>query len=376
MKICIVMPTYNERENIGSLIDALQNEFDKIEHEMSILVVDDNSPDGTAKVVREKMDVYQNVHLITGQKKGLGAAYIRGMNHAMGNLNPDAVMEMDADFSHNPVDVPRLIAALDEGADFVIGSRYVRGGKIPDDWGILRKMISRGGNFFARYIAGLYRVRDCTAGFRVIRASLLRNINLSNLKVQGYAFQIALLNQAVGKKAKITEIPVEFVDRVMGETKIGMSDIIEFIVNSCWIRFENSRTFIKFAIVGATGVIVNLGSFTILLNWGLNKFIASPVSIEISIISNFLLNNYWTFSDRSTKDKISLKGLKFNIVSFVALGVSYSTFVILSLVFPRLTPQINQAIGIIPAMFVNYFLNSYWTFKEKSGELTSERIMK
>ncbi len=376
MKVCIILPTYNERENIGLMIDALQSEFGNMNHDMHILVVDDNSPDGTAQVVREKMGEYRKVHLITGQKKGLGAAYIRGMYHAMETLNPDAVMEMDADFSHDPADVPRLIAAIEEGSDFVIGSRYVSGGKIPDDWGLLRKMISRGGNFFARYIAGLYRVRDCTAGFRAIRTSLLKKIDLSNLKVQGYAFQIALLNQAVVKKAKIREVPVEFVDRVRGETKIGLSDIFEFMINAWWIRFENSKTFIKFAIVGASGVFVNLGSFTILINAGLNKFIASPVAIEISIISNFLFNNYWTFSDRDTKDKTSLKGVKFNVVSFISLGVSYSTFVILSLLFPRLTPQINQAIGIVPATFVNYFLNSYWTFKEKPGELTSEKVVK
>lgn len=363
MKIIIIIPTYNEKENIGLLINSLQKEFKKVPHEMNILVVDDNSPDGTAEIVKVESQKYSNVYLITGKKQGLGAAYIRGMKYAIGKLNADVIMEMDADLSHNPEDVPRIISALDNGADFVIGSRYVKGGKIPEDWAFIRKMISKWGNIFARFIAGLYKVHDCTAGFRAIRSSVVKNINLANLRVQGYAFQMALLHQAIANHAVVKEIPVEFVDRIRGETKLGLLDIFEFIMNAWWIRFESSKTFIKFAIVGASGVFVNLGTFTILINSGLNKFIASPISFEISIISNFLFNNFWTFADRSNKDKFHLKGLKFNIVSLIALGVSYSTFVSLSLLFPNIMPQIHQAIGIIPATVVNYLLNSYWTFK-------------
>jgi hypothetical protein len=145
-------------------------------------------------------------------------------------------MEMDADFSHKPEDVPRMVSALSGGADFVIGSRYVEGGTIPENWGLMRKLISRCGNIFARYIAGMYRIRDCTAGFRAIRVSILEKIDLAGLHVQGYAFQIALLNQAVARKAVIREIPVEFVDRERGETKIGLSDILEFMINAWWIQ--------------------------------------------------------------------------------------------------------------------------------------------
>jgi len=364
MNIVVIIPTYNEKDNIGHLIDELHKEFNKIDHSMYILAVDDNSPDGTSEVVRDAKLRYPNIHLITGQKKGLGAAYIRGMRYAMEVLHADAVMEMDADFSHKPVDVPRMISALDEGTDFVIGSRYVRGGKIPDDWGLKRKMISRWGNIFARYVAGLYKVRDCTAGFRAIRTRLLKKIDFSSLRVQGYAFQIALLSKAAKNKAIIKEIPVEFVDRIRGETKLGLSDIIEFILNAGWIRFDNSRTFIKFAVVGTSGVFVNLGSFALLLYSGLNKFIASPIAIEISIISNFLFNNFWTFGYRKTKHKFHLRGLMFNSISILSSGVSYSTFVMLSLLFPEVRPQINQAIGIAPALCVNYFLNSYLSFKE------------
>ena len=363
MKIVVIVPTYNERKNIGALIDALRDQFSKISHDMHILVVDDYSPDGTADVVRGMQAGANNLHLIEEQKSGLGAAYIRGMLHALNSLGADVVFEMDADFSHKPEDVARLLSGIEAGADFVIGSRYVKGGSIPKEWGLLRRLNSLGGNIAARYIAGISPIRDCTAGFRAIRASLLRRIDLNGLRVQGYAFQVALLHAAVKEGGKIREVPVDFIDREHGESKLGLSDIIEFLANVWWIRLQSSTTFIKFAIVGASGVLVNLGFFTLFLLAGMNKYIASPIAIELSIVSNFLLNNYWTFRWRKTADRTRIRGLKFNLVSILSLGVSYGTFVTLSLAFPDTAPQLHQLIGIVPATLVNYLLNSYWTFK-------------
>jgi dolichol-phosphate mannosyltransferase len=364
MKIVIILPTYNESGNILLLINALQEQFKRIPHDMHILVVDDESPDGTGDLVRTAAKSMPNLFLLTGKKQGLGAAYIRGMTHAINEFHADAVMEMDADFSHKPDDVPRLIAELDKGADFVIGSRYVPGGSIPEDWSFLRRMNSRWGNVFARYVAGMHTVRDCTAGFRAIRAAVIRKCDLSQLRVKGYAFQISLLYEALMNHARVQEVPVEFVDRTRGQTKLGISDIIEFMMNAWWIRFERSRTFIRFLVVGASGVAVNLISFTLLLHAGMNKYLASPVAIELSIITNFFLNNYWTFAHRENDDGVHIRGLKFNVVSFVALGVSYGTFLLLAKLDPAGIPQIHQAAGIVPATLINYFLNSYWTFKE------------
>ena len=366
MRVVIIVPTYNERENIGPLIEALQVEFEGLNHDMRILVVDDESPDGTSEVVREKQRVYSNVHLILGRKKGLGAAYIRGMRHATDHLGADVVFEMDADFSHKPEDVPRLMAALEDGADFVIGSRYVKGGRIPDEWGFHRRMISRCGNLAARCIAGLYRVKDCTAGFRAIRKTVIDHIDWSVLTVQGYAFQIALLNQAVIYNAVVKEIPVEFINRTHGESKLGLSDILEFIVNVWWIRLHNSKTFLKFGAVGVSGILVNLSFFTLFLWSGLHKYLASPLAIEMSVLWNFWLHNVWTFGSRDVSSSIPMKCLKFNLVSLGALVVSYSSFVILSIFFPAVSPQIHQLIGIIPGTLVNYFMNSYWTFAERN----------
>lgn len=364
MRIVLIIPTYNERENIGRLIDQLQEVFRPLPHEMQILVVDDSSPDGTASVVRERQSRASNVHLLEGSKQGLGAAYIRGMRHALDELGADAVFEMDADFSHKPADVPRLIAALEQGADFVIGSRYVRGGTIPKEWAIYRRLNSRFGNLVARYVAGIYRVHDCTAGFRAIRGTVLRGIDMQAFRIQGYAFQIALLHAAVAEGAKVVELPVDFVDRTAGESKLGIKDILEFLSSAAWIRFQSSKVFIKFCLVGAAGVLVNLGLFTVLLRFGVNKFVASPIAIQCSIVTNFFANNYWTFRRRNLVGALHARGLRFNVVSILSLAISYLTFIILTHTFPRAAPQVHQLIGIVPATLVNYFLNSYWTFRD------------
>jgi dolichol-phosphate mannosyltransferase len=129
-------------------------------------------------------------------------------------------------------------------------------------------------------------------------------------------------------------------------------------------RMKPGGTLMKYLIVGSSGVAVNLVSFTLFMKLGIHKFIASPLAIETSVLSNFLLNHYWTFADRGTRDRIHVRGLKFNLVSFIALGISYSVFVVLSLLNPGGSPQIHQAVGIVPATAVNYLLNSAWTFKE------------
>jgi dolichol-phosphate mannosyltransferase len=373
MKIVVIIPTYNEAQNIAPLIDALQQVFAGIVgHDLDILVVDDTSPDGTGQIVREKMKDSANLHLVTGRKNGLGDAYIRGMTHALEQLGAEAVVEMDADFSHDPSDLPRLIEALDAGADFVIGSRYVPGGSIPEEWGIGRKMNSKFGNIFARYIAGMHRVKDCTAGFRVVRSWVVREIELQTLRVKGYAFQIALLNRAMKAGAVVKEIPVDFVDRKQGETKLGIFDILEFIVNAWWIRLLNSVTFMKFLLVGASGVLVNLGMFALLISIGVNKYVASPVAIELSIISNFLLNNRFTFNGRALKRSFAVKGMRFNVVSLLSLSISYSFFIALNMLMPRVNPIVPQALSILPATLMNYFLNVYWTFGERAK--TAEKI--
>jgi len=364
MRVVVVIPTYNESGNIARIVPEI---FAQCAHrpelQLAILVVDDNSPDGTAAVVTAMQAQWPELHLITGNKAGLGAAYIRGMTYALGHLGAEAVCEMDADYSHKPEDLPRLLQALEAGADVVIGSRYVPGGSIPQDWGALRRANSRVGNLVAQLVAGLYPIRDCTAGFRAIRAGILQRVNLTQLGVQGYAFQVALLHELKILGARIVEFPVEFVDRTVGESKLGLSDILEFVMSCWWIRYRSSKTLIKFLLVGATGVAVNLGSFWLLLQTGVGKFIASPLAVEISIFSNFLWNNYWTFRSRQVRGSLLQRGLTFNAVSIGALCVSFATFLVSSWIFPTMSPLALQFVSIIPATLVNYYGQSRLTFR-------------
>jgi dolichol-phosphate mannosyltransferase len=361
MKIAVVVPTYNERENISPLLARVFGQQTKTRHDLHVLVVDDDSPDRTADVVRDLQRTESRLHLLTGRKEGLGRAYVRGMAYALDTLQADAVVQMDGDLSHDPDDLPRLFAEIDAGQTFVIGSRYVAGGSIPDNWGAIRRANSAYGNVMARYVAGMAQVHDCTAGFRCIRATVLRRIGVESIRANGYCFQIELLHRALKQGARVKEVPVHFVDRVKGSSKLGLSDVLEFLATVWRLRLGNAATFAAFCLVGLTGVAVNLGILWLLLRAGLNRYVASPIAVQASIVTNFLLNNAWTFRRRSQRST-SVTALRFNVVSLVALSVSYSVFVGLSLT-TSLSSLVAQAIGIVPATLVNYFLNVYWTWK-------------
>lgn len=248
--VVIVLPTYNESENIGYLLDALSELTIVIDSStLSVLVVDDSSPDGTGEIVQKYAKKYSNIHLLGGTKKqGLGSAYIRGFKYAIEKLNADIVFEMDADFSHNPNDIDRLLRSALNGSDFVIGSRYVPGGSIPNNWSWLRKANSKWGNVFARHVAGLGRIKDCTSGYRAIKTDLLKQIDLKKLDVKGYSFQISLLHQAIKHGAIVIELPIQFNDRVFGESKLQLSDIVEFVIVSFIIRLPFVKPLFYFGI--------------------------------------------------------------------------------------------------------------------------------
>lgn len=233
-KACIVIPTYNESKNIIPLLDKIFDEsYDNKETgiALEVLVVDDNSPDGTALLVEEYKKTNSNgpnVHLLLRTKKeGLGAAYIHGMKYALVEFNPDYIMEMDADGQHNTEDIYRLLNGLEEGADFVIGSRYVKGGSVPDGWGWHRKLISWCAGTVTKVGLGIKGVKDCSGGFRAIRAEVLRGIDLDRLYVKGYAFQVALLEAAFRENFIVTEVPIHFDERTEGESKMRFSDMME-----------------------------------------------------------------------------------------------------------------------------------------------------
>lgn len=356
-KVVVVIPTYNERENLAPLLEALQEEFGHLHQDMHILVVDDNSPDGTAEVVREAGRRWRNVHLLSGEKRGLGAAYVRGIEQAVHKMDADVVVQMDADFSHDPADIPRLLAALEAGADFVIGSRYVRGGRAPDDWGALRRGVSLVANLGARLIAGLYGVSDCTNGFRAIRASVLRRIDLADAAPRGYAILMYLIYQARSVGARVQEVPITFSNRARGESKLRLNDALEFFINAWWIRYDRRDTFYRLASGGLSGVAANLAALFVLHGlMGLTPAIASALSLEIAIIYSLAWSRLWTVAaGRALAPDVLQGAARFHLISVPSFLMTYSVFLSLTRVWD-VHFLAAQALGILPALFWNYFL--------------------
>lgn len=212
-EVTVVVPTYNERENLESLVAAV------LDHGYRILIVDDGSPDGTGVLADEIAAHNELVEVIHRPvKEGLGPAYAAGFAHALAG-GAEVICEMDADFSHDPGDLPRLVEALASGKrDLVIGSRYVPGGSTPD-WPIHRRVLSRAGNLYARLMLGL-KVHDATAGFRAYRAARLPELKFDTCQASGYGFQVELAWRATRLGFEVFEVPIVFRDRVYGESKM------------------------------------------------------------------------------------------------------------------------------------------------------------
>jgi dolichol-phosphate mannosyltransferase len=222
MKAIVIVPTYNEAENIANLIDKIFS----VDSNLNILVIDDNSPDGTAEIVKRISEKDPRVHLIQRPGKlGLGTAYIEGFKYALAN-GYEAIFEMDADFSHNPEDIPRFLDAL-EDADLVIGSRYLTGVNVIN-WPLRRLMLSYFANLYTRIITGM-PVRDATGGYKCFRAEALKQIDLDKIKTNGYGFQIEMNFRFWAKGFRVKEIPIVFVDRRNGVSKMNKKIILEAV---------------------------------------------------------------------------------------------------------------------------------------------------
>jgi len=230
-RCCVVLPTYNERENVKLLLPEIIKVSEKEKNhgwEIFTLVIDDNSPDGTAAVVKNLAEKYDGkIFLLERDRKGgIGDACKAGFKHAIVQLKADVLIEMDADLSHNPNDIPRLLAKLNDGYDLVIGSRYVKGGKI-EGWPWRRKFMSWAGNFLGRFALS-FKVRDCTNGLRAIKASFASRI-LDRLDTRGNVFLLDMLYLALMEGARIAEIPTIFKKRQTGVSKLSNNDLMEFI---------------------------------------------------------------------------------------------------------------------------------------------------
>jgi dolichol-phosphate mannosyltransferase len=227
----ILIPTYNEKDCVGPIIDAVRAAVPQ----STVMVVDDNSPDGTGALADARAAHDHQVRVLHRRgKEGLGAAYLEAFRLAL-DERWERVVQMDADFSHDPNDVPRLLAALDEGADLAIGSRYVAGGGT-ENWGLGRRMISQGGGLYARVALGV-GIRDLTAGFKAWKAETLRGIDLAAVDARGYGFQIEMTFRALRNGYRVEEVPILFVDRRVGASKMSGSIFFEALTLVWRLRF-------------------------------------------------------------------------------------------------------------------------------------------
>jgi dolichol-phosphate mannosyltransferase len=216
----LILPTYNEAENVKRIVPAAGEVLAKAAPDgFRVLVVDDGSPDGTGRLADELAAEHEWVRVLhRTEKNGIGPAYLAGFRHAL-EQGAGYVMEMDSDFSHSPADLARLLAAAYDGADLVLGSRYVPGGGV-SDWGVLRRIVSEGGSTYARLVLGL-KVRDLTGGFKCFRREVLEAIDFDNVRSQGYAFQVELTYRASQAGFKVVEVPIVFRDRQHGQSKMS-----------------------------------------------------------------------------------------------------------------------------------------------------------
>ncbi len=326
-KVVVVMPAYNEAENIGKMVEELLSiEFPKISGaEMYLLVVDANSPDGTGRIVKDKLSKYKNLHLLSKDKGGLGADYVAGFKYSVSKLNADAVMEMDADFQHPTRFVKPMVEAYLNGADYVIGSRYIKGGSVPKEWAFFRKAVSYFGNLFIRLVLVKPNLHDLTTGFRLTRVKgVLDKIDLDNImEPKRFAYKVDLLYQSIKNSKKVVEVPLEFASRTAEVSKFNPKEMISTFKVAIILGIRDKARFIKFGTVGFLGYLVNAFGLAIFSKMNLPELMIWIFATELAVISNFILNNLWTFKSEKISGVLELvkKFLQFNGTSLGALAI-------------------------------------------------------
>lgn len=327
MKIYIVSAAYNEKENVRELITIFEEEvFPQIKnHDMHILIADDNSPDGTGDVVRELMGKYKNLGINQGEKKGLGAAYVRAMGYAIEHEGADVVISIDADLQHDPRAVPSFIKKMEEGYDVVSGTRYSGGGSMPAKWPAQRKLFSVTANILMRIITGRFFLHDWTGGYRAIKKEVFIKEKEKVREYKGYTFQVAFLYKTLLDGYKAGEVPIHFRIRRVGDSKIAplayIINVLKYVITER-IKEVATGSFGKFIIVGGVGFMLNAIILRILVDkfhWV--PYYANLIGAVVAIFSNYNFNNLWTFKHRKATSfwKYIFKMLQFYLTS--AFGV-------------------------------------------------------
>ncbi|MDO5561268.1 MAG: glycosyltransferase [bacterium] len=384
-KAVIIIPTYNEKENVQKIVPQIFAVVEKIKnYQVEILVVDDTSPDKTYEAVKKMQQKFPRLHLLLNKEKaGLGGAYAKGMAEAFNKLKADYVFEFDADGSHDPQKLPEFFTKLDEGYDFVIGGRYRHGGSIDPDWPLLRKFYSIVGNFVIMTVLTDFRIGDWTSGYRAISKKVYQSVidEMGDERFSGYTWQIGFLHKAVRKNFKITEVPIHFKDRQIGESKLGS----EYIKNTLYYIFKARRDeilssrFIKVALVGGVGFLVQMIALAFFRTFISSVSLANLPANEIAIISNFILNNAWSFSDKKLSwQQIPFSFLKFNLGSVGSIIIQFlittfgenvlgivPIFTLGNFVFD--TGYVYTIIGIFIGLIFNFYIYNKFIWNQKDN---------
>ncbi len=313
----VVIPTYNEAGSIGKMIDHLMKViFPTIKDwDCKVLIVDDTSPDGTYKIVQKLQKKYKDLFLsLEAKKAGIGGAYVRGFKYAMDKLKADVVIEMDGDFQHPPKLIPAFLKEINKGYDYVMGSRKIKGGSNPKGWGIDRVFWSEVGGFSARTIMFFptkyfFKVTDPTGGFKASRVKgFVDTMDMDHLYSRSFGYKLEFLYKMVKLGAKVKEIPLKFNARTTGVSKIEPQTAKDILRAAILLRWNDDTTqkFMKFGVIGGFGFMINLIGLKFFSNLmqplplqvGVRNGIANALASEISIVSNFIFNNLWTFSNQ------------------------------------------------------------------------------
>ena len=354
--LSLVIPAFRERDNIAQLVQRLGQALAGVDYE--IVFVDDDSRDGTEELVAELSARHPVRVVVRKDKRGLASAVVDGF----GLVDGDTIGVMDADLQHPPEVVPALLEAINSGADRAIGSRYVKGGGC-EGWGLVRRIMSKGAGFLAHLLLPSTRgIADPMSGFFMLRPEVIAG---ADLRPTGYKILLEIL--VAGNPKQVAEVPFVFVTRTVGESKLRLSQQIDYLkhIASLMRRKGELTRFLKYCLVGASGVLVNMGLLWLLTEFGgLYYLVSAAFSIETSIITNFALNDYFTFPDRRGQGAVNFftRLGKFNLVSLAGLAVNMTVLWTLTSVF-GVHYLLSNLCGIALAMLWNYVVNSWWTWK-------------
>lgn len=355
LSVDIVVPAYQESENIKPLVARISAVREQSDFGINVFIVDDNSQDGTEEAVADL--ALDWVSLIVRKKdRGLSSAVLRGLDEGSG----DIVLVMDADLSHPAEAIPSMVNEIKNGADFVVGSRYIAGGSTDDDWGFYRWLNSQAATLLARPFVN---IKDPMSGFFAMPRRQYEQAE--ELNPIGYKIGLELVVKCNCKKA--VEVPIHFTDRVHGESKLTLKEQLKYIqhVRRLFLfKYAHSSEVVQFLAVGASGTLVNLGVLSLLIALAVNAKLAFAFAIIVSVCTNFLLNRRFTFS-HSREESMLGQFPKYVASVSVGMAVNYGVVLLLSEAYPEMRVQFIAMIGIVAAMSFNFISMKFVVFKRR-----------